>query len=94
MGKYPLGLEPISIEGEDCYTIKQYACAVSRSEASIRQLLSKGNRIRKLKVLHVGEKPYIPFEEVFKFPFTMSGRCDDVYYYIFADGKFRIADKD
>lgn len=76
-------IEPLVINGKKVVTIKQFAAVTNRSTESVRQLISKGNRIRKIKVVHFGDKPYIPFSEIENYPFTVSGRSSKTVYKFF-----------
>jgi hypothetical protein len=70
------------INGKFYFTVKHFAWATKRSEQSVRFLMCYGNRIRKLKVERIGDKPYIPYEELTEFPFTLPGRnTREVYHY-------------
>ncbi len=76
----------IDINGKSYLTVQDFADVTNRSIAAIRQYMALGNRIRKLKFTHFAGKPFIPIEEVFEFPFTMSGRNkSDVYNYQYND---------
>lgn len=70
------------VEGEKYFTVKSFARIICRSEQSVRFLISRGNRIRKLKAVKKLEKPLIPVSELVEFPFTMPGRgSKTVYHY-------------
>ncbi len=72
----------VTINGRDYLTIKDFAELTNRSVAAVRQYMSLGNRIRKLKVTKMVGRPLIPVTEVCNFPFTMSGRnTEDMYNY-------------
>lgn len=64
----------IRIEGKDYWLVSQFAKLTNKKEQTIRLLISKGNRIRKLNHIHIGEKPFICAEELFEFPFVVPGR--------------------
>jgi hypothetical protein len=66
--------KPININGKDYWTVRQFAKLTNREEHSIRYLIIKGNRIRQLKSLTVGGKPFIEADELFNFPFVTTGR--------------------
>ena len=75
-------MKPIEINGENYYTVEQFAQLTNKASQTIRGLMHKGNRIRKLKFVHFGNKPFIPATEVTCFPFTVSGRNNnDIYHY-------------
>ena len=76
-----IDLTPIEIEGNGYYTVKQFAELTHRSEQSVRLLISKGNRIRRLETNNLVGKPFIPVEELTNFPFTVSGHNAESYHY-------------
>lgn len=43
--------------------------------------MSKGNMIRKLRIMRIAGKPFIPYSELTQFPFTTIGRAPLVYHY-------------
>ncbi len=86
MDKFNEPLSPVQINGEDFYTVKQFAVLTNRSEQSVRYLIIKGNRIRKLLIKKLAEKPFIFAHELTDFPFTVAGKSIDVYHYT-KDGK-------
>jgi len=70
------------LNGERYFTVKGFAMATNRSDQSVRFLMSYGNRIRKLKVVYMANKPLIPYSELTEFPFTLPGRnSNEVYHY-------------
>lgn len=70
------------INDEYYFTIKEFAQIIRKSEQNVRYLISKGNRIRKLKTVYIVQKPMIPINELTEFPFTMPGRkSKEVYFY-------------
>ncbi len=73
---------PINIDGEPYHTIAQFAHITNRSESSVRVLVSKGNRVRILKTVYFGGKPFIPRDELTAFPFTCAGRALRIYHYL------------
>lgn len=71
-----------TIGGERYFTIKGFAWATMRSQVNVRFLMSRGNRIRKLKFVRIENKPYIPYSELTEFPFTLPGKDNPrVYHY-------------
>ena len=74
-------IQPIEIEGRKVFTIRQFATIIERSEQTVLNLMHRGNKIRKLKFLKAGGKPYIFASELTEFPFTVSGKGEDIYYY-------------
>lgn len=75
--------EPIEINGKKYYQVKQFAMLTNRTTQSVYKLIKKGNSIRKLKIFYLGDKPYIPMEEVTEFPFISPGPYSEnnVYHY-------------
>lgn len=74
--------EAVTINGRDYLTVQDFAKITNRSVASVRQYMSLGNRIRKIKSMRLAGRALIPVTEVYTFPFTMSGRnTEDVYNY-------------
>lgn len=72
------------IEGKEYYPLRVFAKLVNKSEGSLRYLMFKGNRIRKLKYIEAPLGKYnIPIEEYHEFPFTSAGRyaTDKVYHF-------------
>lgn len=74
------------INGNLYFTVKHFAWVTKRSEVNVRFLMSRGNRIRKLRIVRFGEKPYIPYEEMLEFPFTLPGRNSKQIYHYTEDG--------
>jgi len=74
------------INGERYFTVAGFAAATNRSQSNVRFLMSYGNRIRKLKVVHIVDKPVIPYSELLEFPFTVSGRNSKTVYHYDAEG--------
>ena len=74
------------IDGNLYFTVKHFAWVTKRSETNVRFLMSYGNRIRKLRVVRFGDKPYIPYEEMLEFPFTLPGRNSKQIYHYSEDG--------
>ena len=73
----------VEINNKKYLTVRDFARVISRSEPTVRRLMSSGNRFRKLKYIHLAGKPFILASEVFNYPFTLSGRnFDDVFNYI------------
>jgi len=67
------GENTIRVEGKDYWFINQFARLTDRKEGSIRVLVNKGNRIRRLKSISFGGKPLILATELFDFPFVTCG---------------------
>jgi len=66
----------VNVEGEDCWTVKQFSVLTEKDPGTIRMLITKGNRLRKIKVIRVAGKPFILAKELFEFPFVVNGRPD------------------
>jgi len=79
-------LNAIRIDGDSFYTVKQFALLTNRTEQSVRYLIIKGNRIRKLLVRKIADKPFVFADELTDFPFTVAGKSIDIYHYT-KDGK-------
>lgn len=92
------GVTPHTIEGEEYYTVKQFSQLTEKTEGTIRVLISKGNRIRKLKVHHIAGKPFILARELFEYPFVITGRPAGIgdaveRYYIDDDGNLTMKEE-
>ena len=86
---YKYGASIYNIDEIDYITTKEFARITTRSMASIRQLISKGNSIRKIRVIKIDDKPFIPLSELYVFPFTIAGRGKDSsigHYYVNEEG--------
>lgn len=80
----------VEINKQDYLTVKDFAVAINRSEGTVRRLMSVGNRIRRLKYIHLAGKPFILASEIFNYPFTLSGRnANDIFNYM-EDDKGRL----
>ncbi len=74
--------KPININGNVYYTIERFALITNKSIVTIKNLTIKGNRIRKLKLIEIMEKKYIPASELIEYPFTVAGKHNfDTYHY-------------
>jgi hypothetical protein len=60
---------PITINGEEYYTLEQFAHLTNRHTSHISMLFNKGNKIRTLNGIKIGGKPLICIAEVSEFPF-------------------------
>lgn len=76
------GEESIKINGEDYWTVDQFSRLTGKKEGTIRVLISKGNRIRKLRTVHIAMKPFILAAEIFEFPFVITGRPSEEGDYV------------
>ena len=74
-------LDPIKIDREEFYTVKQFAYITNRSEQNVRYLIRTGNRIRKLLHMKIGHQLLIYTHELTDFPFTECGPSDKIYHY-------------
>ena len=86
-------LTPIKINGVDYYTVKQFAWITNRTDQSVRRLILKGNKIRRLEAKYFGGKPFIPVMEFKEFPFTFAGTSPDTYRYTDAGGTVLVESK-
>ena len=43
----------VEINNKKYFTVKDFAKVINRSEGTVRRLMSSGNRIRKLKFVHL-----------------------------------------
>lgn len=75
-----------AINGELYFTVNNFALATNRSAQNVRFLMSYGNRIRKLKVVRIADRPMIPYSELTEFPFTVAGRNSAEVYHYTEDG--------
>lgn len=64
----------IEVGGELYYSVNTFADLTNRSPSAIRLLVNKGNRIRLLKSMHVGQQVFIPATELIEYPFCFPGR--------------------
>jgi hypothetical protein len=71
----------IEINGALYLTVANFALVTNRSQINARHLISVGNKVRKLKTMYLGGKPFVPFSELTEFPFTEAGRGQGVYHY-------------
>ena len=75
-------IKTCKIDGVDCVSIMQFAKITKRSDNSIRHLITYGNKIRKMKTIRAGGKPFVPLSELFDFPFVQCGRHDELGYMV------------
>lgn len=68
------GEKTIQIDGKYYWDVPQFAKLTDRKEGSIRLMCNKGNRIRKLKSIHIVGRLLIEAEELLNFPFVVCGR--------------------
>ena len=69
------------INDKEYYNVKQFAALTNRTQQSVRFLISKGNKIRKLKYIKIVGAILIPINELTNYPFTTCGRNFEVYHY-------------
>lgn len=81
MASNKINLEPIKINDQLYYTVKQFAILTNHSEQSIRRLITYGNKIRKIKIIHISDKPFILASELKDFNFTLPGKSVETYNY-------------
>jgi len=88
--------ETTNINGQDCWTVRQFSNLTGFAEPRIRSLIYFGNSQRKLKsVIFSSNKPMICAEELFNFPFVLSGRplknigLTAIKFYLGEDGTLR-----
>lgn len=77
----------IELGGARYFEVKNFAWATSRSVQNVRFLMSYGNKFRRLRVVYVGDKPLIPWEELTQYPFTVPGRNSKEVYHYDEDGR-------
>lgn len=71
----------IEINGEEFYTVSEFARLVNKSDNAIYGLIYKGNKIRKLRTKKFWNKPMIYASELTEYPFTLPGKGTTVYFY-------------
>ena len=74
-------IEPIDVDGKQVFTIRQFSAIIEKSDQTVLSLINKGNKVRKLKVVRVERTPFVLASELTDFPFTCSGKGDDIYHY-------------
>ena len=74
-------MKPTVLNGNDYFTVKQFALLTNRTHQSIRHLIRHGNSIRKLDAIKIGSSIFIPISELTNYPFKACGRGNDVYHY-------------
>jgi hypothetical protein len=75
--------ETLNVNGKDYWFVKSFANLTYRKEATIRGMINKGNQIRKLKHLKLGDRLLlIPAEELFEYPFVATGKTADEGIYV------------
>lgn len=73
--------EPYKVGKKEYYTVRQFADITGRTVQSVRNLVTKGNRIRKLKMEKIAGRPMILSSELTEFPFTLPGNIRTIYHY-------------
>jgi hypothetical protein len=71
----------IAINSDKYYDLQTFADITNRSAQSIRLLIGKGNRFRKIDYLKLGRALYIEEHELVDFPFACAGRSKLVLRY-------------
>lgn len=81
--KIKVEIEPIKMGEEEYYTVNQLAAIINKSEQTVYSLIKKGNSVRKMKSVKIGNTVLIPCEELTEFPFTYAGHFspENIYYY-------------
>lgn len=77
-------MTPIEIDKEFFYSVQQFAILTNRTEQTVKYLMSKGNRVRKLRTKKIGTCSWVYATELTDFPFTYTGTGDlesKVYHY-------------
>lgn len=82
-------IRPVKVGNKEYYTVNQLSSIISKSEQTIYHLINKGNAVRKMKSIKIGQTILVPCEELTEFPFTYAGRYseDSIYHY---DAKGRV----
>lgn len=85
-----IDIELTTINGEEYITPGQMAAITNKTTTAIYNLISYGNKIRKIKTMRLGRQVWIPYKEIVEFPFTECGRNSEerVYHYNF-DGTIK-----
>lgn len=76
-----LNIDTVFINDVLCIRLIDFATVTNRSHGHISNLTLKGNSVRKLKCIRIGNNPYIPVSEITEYPFTTVGRNCQTYYY-------------
>jgi len=63
----------ININGQAYWTVRQFSNLTDKEQGTIRVLINKGNRLRRLKTVKIARKPFILASELFDFPFVING---------------------
>ena len=71
----------ITINKVPCYTVKRFAQLTDRTENTIRYLVNKGNSIRKLKVIKIDSRLFIPSIELTEYSFLDMGNGAKPYHF-------------
>ncbi len=71
----------ITINNTEYYTVSTFAQITKRAEDTVRGLISRGTRIRKLKSLKMGRSLFIPVSELVEYQFCLAGRSKLVVRY-------------
>jgi len=71
----------VNLDGKDYWSIPQFSALTGRSEYTLRQLITKGNRIRKMRATRFNGRVFVEAEELFEFPFVVAGRPSGIGEY-------------
>ena len=63
----------LEIDKEYYFTIKEFSQVIKKSKSTVRALIDRGSKVRKLKIMKVENKVFIPLSELFEFPFVVRG---------------------
>ena len=74
-------IQPYRIDGSEYFSVKQFAVLTNRTYQSVMYLMKNGNRVRRLRVVRIADRPLIPAAELVEFPFTSPGGRVEVYHY-------------
>lgn len=61
-------MTPTVIDGKEYYTVTQFAHASRKTPSRIHQLITSGNKRRKLRTIRVAERFLIEAQELCEFP--------------------------
>ena len=70
-----------NINGIPFYTTQEFARIINMQTESVRQLTYRGNQIRRLKFMKIGQQIFIPCLELEEYSFTTSGGGFTTYHY-------------
>ena len=81
--QYTMGYigEVWNINGIPYYATQEFARIINMQSESVRQLTYRGNQIRRLKSMKIGQQIFIPCSELHDYSFTTSGGGFTTYHY-------------